>query len=64
MKYCGKCKQHKPEDEFYDLQSWCKECIKEYQRRHRQAKAALAGAVALALTIGSAEAQTQTKEFK
>jgi hypothetical protein len=34
-KRCGKCEQHKPEQEFYDLASWCKECMKEYARRRR-----------------------------
>jgi hypothetical protein len=35
-KRCGKCEQHEPEQEFYDLASWCKECMKEYARRRRR----------------------------
>jgi uncharacterized CHY-type Zn-finger protein len=35
-KWCGKCKQHKPHREFYDMASWCKECMRAYQRRRHQ----------------------------
>jgi len=40
MKTCSKCKESKPLSEFYKcgagLRCWCKDCVKQYYRQHRE----------------------------
>ena len=47
---CGKCKEHKPDHEFYDLASWCKQCMRAYAREYaRQRRDERASAVPIGL---------------